>query len=106
MRTPMSEKGFPFSRAAGLAAGSTLWLVWAVFFPHTIPLYGVHLTNVKLKREIKDLDREIQGLLTDRKKFQAILESLGRDAVFWEAAARGSGMTREREKVVWTPRRN
>lgn len=87
-------------RRVAAAAGLAGWLVWSVYFPDTLPLYGVHIANVRLAREIAVLERRIANLSAERAYRRQVLARLGWDELYWEAMARRAGMLREREVVV------
>ncbi len=87
-------------RQAAVVGALSLWLVVALFFPETIPLYRIYIRNEKLAREIRQMESEIASLTREKERRLQLLDRMEWDAVYWEAMARETGLTREREHVV------
>lgn len=90
---------FDWARA-GIVVALSAWLVVALFRPQEIPLYDIHITNVKLAREIGQMEADIARLSKEKERRVKLLDRMEWDAIYWEAMARETGLTREREHVV------
>lgn len=88
------------SRRAATLAGGSLWLLWSTFLPDSIPLYGLHVRNVRLERESAAVRGHVFRLERERAVYRRILASVKGDPLYWEAAARRAGMRKDGETLV------
>lgn len=84
-------------------AALSVWLIVAVHCPDRIPLYRLHIENMRTEQELARLTREIIRLERQRAALLAFARQGLDDPLVWEMAARRVGMTRPGERVVPGP---